>query len=83
MSNVNLSETAPTQFQDIGGVSLTYRHFGKEGAPPVVSAAAANSSTGADDGTIQHRLPAETVEEYALRTERSNEGPRANRKGQQ
>jgi len=28
-------------------------------------------------------LPAETVEEYALRTERSNEGPRANRKGQQ
>jgi pimeloyl-ACP methyl ester carboxylesterase len=36
MSNVNLSETAPTQFQDIGGVSLGYRHFGKEGAPPVV-----------------------------------------------
>jgi len=36
MSNVNLSETAPTQFQDIGGVSLAYRHFGKEGAPPVV-----------------------------------------------
>jgi hypothetical protein len=36
MSNVNLSETAPTQFQDIGGVSLAYRHFGREGAPPVV-----------------------------------------------
>jgi pimeloyl-ACP methyl ester carboxylesterase len=36
MSNVNLSETAPTQFQDIGGVSLAYRHFGKKGAPPVV-----------------------------------------------
>ena len=33
MSNVNLSETAPTQFQDIGGVRLAYRHFGKEGAP--------------------------------------------------
>ena len=36
VSNVNLSETAPTQFQDIGGVSLAYRRFGKEGAPPVV-----------------------------------------------
>src|SRR6266404_7084577 len=36
MSNVNLSETAPTQFQDIGGVNLAYRHFGKEGASPVV-----------------------------------------------
>jgi pimeloyl-ACP methyl ester carboxylesterase len=35
MSNVNLSETAPTQFQDIGGVSLAYRRFGKEGALPV------------------------------------------------
>jgi len=33
MSNVNLNETAPTKFQDIGGVSLAYRHFGKEGAP--------------------------------------------------
>ena len=30
LRNVNLSETAPTQFQDIGGVSLAYRHFGKE-----------------------------------------------------
>jgi hypothetical protein len=28
MSNVNLNETAPTQFQDIGGVNLAYRHFG-------------------------------------------------------
>ena len=36
MSNLNLSETAPTKFQDIGGVSLAYRRFGKEGAPPVV-----------------------------------------------
>ena len=36
MSNVNLNETAPTQFQDIGGVSLAYRHFGKNGAPAVV-----------------------------------------------
>ncbi len=36
MSNVNLDETAPTQFQDIGGVSLAYRPFGKKGAPPVV-----------------------------------------------
>jgi pimeloyl-ACP methyl ester carboxylesterase len=36
MSNDNLNETAPTQFQDVGGVSLAYRHFGKEGAPPVV-----------------------------------------------
>ena len=36
MSNVNLSEAAPTRFQDIGGVRLAYRHFGKEGAPPVV-----------------------------------------------
>jgi hypothetical protein len=30
VGNVNLSETAPTRFQDIGGVSLAYRHFGKE-----------------------------------------------------
>ena len=36
MSNVNLSEAAPTRFQDIGGVRLANRHFGKEGAPPVV-----------------------------------------------
>jgi PAS domain-containing protein len=34
--HVNLSESAPTPFQDIGGVSLAYRHFGKEVAPPVV-----------------------------------------------
>src|ERR1700721_2436665 len=36
MSNINLSETAPTRFQDTGGVGLAYRHFGKEGAAPVV-----------------------------------------------
>ena len=36
MSNVNLRETAPTQFQDIGAVSLAYRRFGMEGAPPVL-----------------------------------------------
>jgi pimeloyl-ACP methyl ester carboxylesterase len=36
MSNVNLNEATPTQFQDVGGVSLAYRRFGKEGAPPVV-----------------------------------------------
>src|ERR1700727_2951659 len=36
MSNVNLNETAPTRFQDIGDVSLAYRRFGNEGAPPVV-----------------------------------------------
>ncbi len=36
MSNVNLNETAPTEFQDIGGVSLAYRRFGKKGAAPVV-----------------------------------------------
>jgi pimeloyl-ACP methyl ester carboxylesterase len=36
VSNVNLNETAPTQFQDIGGVSLAYRRFGKEGVLPVV-----------------------------------------------
>jgi pimeloyl-ACP methyl ester carboxylesterase len=36
MPRVNLNGTAPTQFQDIGGVSLAYRRFGKEGAPPVV-----------------------------------------------
>src|ERR1700730_4418521 len=36
MSNVNLNETAPTEFQDIGGVSLAYRRFGKKGAAPGV-----------------------------------------------
>jgi pimeloyl-ACP methyl ester carboxylesterase len=36
MSQVDLAATAPTQFQNIGGVSLAYRRFGKEGAPPVV-----------------------------------------------
>ena len=36
MSRANTSETAPSQFQDIGDVRLAFRHFGKEGAPPVV-----------------------------------------------
>lgn len=36
MSQANTSETAPTQFQDIGDVRLAFRRFGKEGAPPVV-----------------------------------------------
>lgn len=36
MSQVDLAATAPTQFQNIGGVSLAFRRFGKEGAPPVV-----------------------------------------------
>src|SRR6266481_3504652 len=36
MSNDNLSETAPTQFQDIGGGRIVYQQIGKEGAPPVV-----------------------------------------------
>jgi pimeloyl-ACP methyl ester carboxylesterase len=36
MSRANTSETAPSQFQDIGDVRLAFRRFGKEGAPPVV-----------------------------------------------
>lgn len=36
MSRANTSETAPTQFQDIGDVRLAFRRLGKEGAPPVV-----------------------------------------------
>src|SRR5258708_1654441 len=36
MSNVNLNETAPTEFQDIGGVRLGHRPFCQEGAAPVV-----------------------------------------------
>lgn len=36
MSRANTSETAPTQFQDIGDVRLAFRRFGKAGAPPVV-----------------------------------------------
>jgi pimeloyl-ACP methyl ester carboxylesterase len=36
MSRANTSETAPTQFQDIGDVRLAFRRFGQEGAPPVV-----------------------------------------------
>jgi pimeloyl-ACP methyl ester carboxylesterase len=37
MSTTNLHDTAPTQFQDVGGgVRLAYRWLGKEGAPPLV-----------------------------------------------
>ncbi len=36
MSQANLHETAPTQFQHVGDVRLAYRRFGKEGAPPLV-----------------------------------------------
>jgi pimeloyl-ACP methyl ester carboxylesterase len=36
MTQANLHETAPTQFQDVGDVRLAYRRFGKEGAPPLV-----------------------------------------------
>lgn len=36
MSQINLHDSAPTQFQDVGDVRLAYRRFGKEGAPPLV-----------------------------------------------
>ena len=36
MSHIDLHESAPTQFRDIGDVRLAYRRFGKEGAPPLV-----------------------------------------------
>jgi pimeloyl-ACP methyl ester carboxylesterase len=36
MSQVNLHETALTQFQDIGDARLAYRRFGREGSPPLV-----------------------------------------------
>ncbi len=36
MSQINLHESAPTQFQEAGDVRLAYRRFGKEGAPPLV-----------------------------------------------
>lgn len=36
MSQINLHESATTQFQEIGDVRLAYRLFGKEGAPPLV-----------------------------------------------
>ena len=73
MSNVNLNETAPTQFQDIGGVSLAYRHFGKEGAPPVVcfqhftgtmnnfDPIHTNRRTGVRDGAKDHPLECATM----------------------
>ncbi|MDM0064818.1 alpha/beta hydrolase [Variovorax sp. J22G21] len=35
-SLADLHGAAPTRYQDIGGVRLAYRRFGKEGAPPVV-----------------------------------------------
>ena len=36
MSQVNLHESAPTQFREVNDVRLAYRRFGKEGAPPLV-----------------------------------------------
>ena len=36
MSQANLHDSAPTQFQEVGDVRLAYRRFGKEGAPPLV-----------------------------------------------
>lgn len=31
MSQINLHESAPTQFREVGDVRLAYRQFGKEG----------------------------------------------------
>jgi hypothetical protein len=36
VSQANLHDSAPTQFQEVGDVRLAYRRFGKEGAPPLV-----------------------------------------------
>ena len=36
MSHLNLHESAPTRFREVGDVRLAYRQFGKEGAPPLV-----------------------------------------------
>src|SRR3954471_96210 len=36
VSQTNLHDSAPTQFQAVGDVRLAYRRFGKEGAPPLV-----------------------------------------------
>ena len=36
MSHINMHESTPTQFMEIGDVRLAYRRFGKEGAPPLV-----------------------------------------------
>nr|WP_297383432.1 alpha/beta hydrolase [uncultured Roseateles sp.] len=36
MSQPNLHDSTPTQFQEIGDVRLAYRRFGKDGAPPLV-----------------------------------------------
>lgn len=35
-TQVNLHDSAPTQFQEVGDTRLAYRRFGKEGAPPLV-----------------------------------------------
>jgi pimeloyl-ACP methyl ester carboxylesterase len=36
MSHLNLHESAPTRFLEVGDARLAYRQFGKEGAPPLV-----------------------------------------------
>jgi pimeloyl-ACP methyl ester carboxylesterase len=36
MPQVDLHNSAPTQFLSVGDVRLAYRRFGKEGAPPVI-----------------------------------------------
>ena len=36
MSHINLHESAPTRFLEVGDTRLAYRQFGKEGAPPLV-----------------------------------------------
>ena len=36
MTQVNLNESSPTQFIDVGDVRLAYRKFGNEGATPLV-----------------------------------------------
>jgi hypothetical protein len=36
LSQTDLHNSAPTQFQEVGDVRLAYRRFGKEGAPPLV-----------------------------------------------
>ena len=36
MSQANLHDSAPTQFQEVGDVRLAYRRFGKEGEIPLV-----------------------------------------------
>lgn len=36
MPQINLHESGPTQFREVGDVHLAYRRFGKEGSPPLV-----------------------------------------------